>query len=62
MRGRLPSSEVALQVEALAWASPSWYLHITPLSCSGNRERYGGTEFSETDLVDKSKIDIVVAR
>lgn len=28
----------------------------------GNRERYGGTEFSFTDLVDKSKIDIVISR
>ena len=31
-------------------------------SCLGNRERYGGTEFADTDLVDKAKIDIVVAR
>ena len=28
----------------------------------GSRERYGGTEFSSTDLVDKAKIDIVVTR
>lgn len=28
----------------------------------GSRERYGGTEFSLTDLVDKAKIDIVVNR
>ena len=29
---------------------------------SGNRERYAGTEFSDTDLVDKAKIDIVCSR
>ena len=29
---------------------------------TGSRERYGGTEFSLTDLVDKAKIDIVVTR
>lgn len=28
----------------------------------GNRERYAGTEFSLTDLVDKSKIEVVVSR
>lgn len=33
--------------------------HWPPL---GNRERYGGTEFSDTDLVQKAKIDIVVTR
>ncbi len=29
---------------------------------AGNRERYAGTEFALTDLVDKSKIEIVCAR
>lgn len=28
----------------------------------GKRERYGGTEYGEADLVDKSKLDIVVFR
>eukprot|EP00197_Chlamydomonas_leiostraca_P002914 CAMPEP_0202857314 /NCGR_PEP_ID=MMETSP1391-20130828/311_1 /ASSEMBLY_ACC=CAM_ASM_000867 /TAXON_ID=1034604 /ORGANISM="Chlamydomonas leiostraca, Strain SAG 11-49" /LENGTH=196 /DNA_ID=CAMNT_0049536105 /DNA_START=128 /DNA_END=718 /DNA_ORIENTATION=+ len=28
----------------------------------GSRERYAGTEFALTDLVDKQKIDVVVAR
>ncbi|KAF8065629.1 hypothetical protein HT031_003230 [Scenedesmus sp. PABB004] len=28
----------------------------------GNKERYGGTEFSLTDLVEKSKVEIVVVR
>ncbi|KAI8474685.1 MAG: nitrogen regulatory protein PII [Monoraphidium minutum] len=28
----------------------------------GSRERYGGTEYSMTDLVDKAALDIVVAR
>ena len=28
----------------------------------GSRERYGGTEYSSTDLVDKAALDIVVAR
>lgn len=28
----------------------------------GARERYGGTEFSFTDLVEKAKIDVVVSR
>ena len=28
----------------------------------GSRERYGGSEFSSTDLVEKAKIDIVVTR
>lgn len=28
----------------------------------GSRERYGGTEYSLTDLVDKAALDIVVAR
>lgn len=30
--------------------------------CTGKRERYGGTEYGEADLVDKSKLDIVVFR
>lgn len=32
------------------------------LLLSGNKERYGGTEFSLTDLVEKSKVEIVVVR
>mmetsp|Transcript_3741 Transcript_3741/g.6516 ORF Transcript_3741/g.6516 Transcript_3741/m.6516 type:complete len:210 (-) Transcript_3741:453-1082(-) len=28
----------------------------------GSRERYGGTEFSQTDLVEKQKVEIVVTR
>lgn len=28
----------------------------------GNKERYGGTEFALTDLVEKHKVDIVVVR
>ncbi len=28
----------------------------------GSKERYGGTEFSLTDLVEKSKVEIVVVR
>lgn len=28
----------------------------------GSRERYGGTEFSLTDLVDKAKLDVVCTR
>ncbi len=28
----------------------------------GSRERYGGTEFGLTNLVDKEKLDIVVSR
>lgn len=28
----------------------------------GKRERYGGTEYGEADLIDKSKLDIVVFR
>lgn len=29
---------------------------------AGNKERYGGTEFALTDLVEKHRIDIVVVR
>ena len=29
---------------------------------TGKRERYGGTEYGEADLVQKSKLDIVVFR
>ena len=32
------------------------------MACSGKRERYGGTEYGEADLIDKSKLDIVVFR
>jgi hypothetical protein len=30
--------------------------------CAGNKERYGGTEFALTDLVEKHRVDIVVVR
>ena len=29
---------------------------------AGRKERYGGSEFSLTDLVDKTKVEIVVVR
>ena len=35
---------------------------LSCMACSGKRERYGGTEYGEADLIDKSKLDIVVFR
>jgi hypothetical protein len=31
-------------------------------AAAGRKERYGGSEFSLTDLVDKTKVEIVVVR
>jgi len=33
-----------------------------PACGAGNRERYAGTEFALTDLVDKATVDVVCAR
>jgi hypothetical protein len=44
-----------------------YYLRVGCLArccaaASGRKERYGGSEFSLTDLVEKSKVEIVVVR
>lgn len=36
--------------------------HLKSFFYAGNRERYGGHEFGEADLVDKTKLDIVCER
>jgi hypothetical protein len=36
-------------------------IHV-PASQGGSRERYAGTEFAQSDLVDKQKLDVVVTR
>jgi hypothetical protein len=51
-------------VSIQSFAGPSlrsYLLGVTPCP-AGNKERYGGTEFALTDLVEKSKVDIVVVR
>ncbi len=35
---------------------------LAPSLSAGNRERYGGTEFSVTEPLDKMKIDVVVIK
>ncbi len=42
--------------------SQSQYVALWTYHDAGNKERYGGTEFSLTDLVEKSKVEIVVVR
>jgi hypothetical protein len=46
------------------WCCRCWFYGRVPCTCTctGHRERYGGTEFALTDLVDKAKIDVVISR
>lgn len=45
-------------IQKLHWLNPALSLRCP----TGNRERYAGTEFGDSNLVDKAKIEVVVTR